>query len=64
MLRPTLAALLFAAYAVQAEPQAPPPAISITGSPEVQPPNQIHRAGVGTTLYSIGEPTDEEQLYL
>lgn len=64
MLRPTLAALLVAAYAVQAEPQAPPPAISITGSPEAQPSAQLQRAGVGTTLYSIGEPTDEEQLYL
>lgn len=64
MLRPKLATLLFAAYAVQAEPQAPPPAIIITGSPEVQPAAQIQRAGVGTTLYSIGEPTDEEQLYL
>lgn len=64
MSRPTLAALLFAAYAVQAEPQAPPPAITITGSPKTELDGGIQRAGVGTTLYSIGEPTDEEQLYL
>lgn len=64
MFRPTLAAFLFAAYTVQAEPQAPPPAITITGSPKNESGGGIQRAGVGTTLYSIGEPTDEEQLYL
>lgn len=43
-------------------PQAPPPAPPIqsrpqtAGSPEPQP--------LGLTLYSIGQPTDEEQLYL
>lgn len=62
----TSAAFLFGT-ALLAEPQAPPPAITQVDRtvPEAEvTAGQIVRAGAGTTAYSIGEPTDEEQLYL
>ncbi len=48
------------------QPQAPPPAIQAefpVKSPALVS-NSQPAAFAGTTLYSIGEPTDEEQLYL
>src|SRR5690242_924638 len=45
-----------------AVPQAPPPAPPV----EVRPPGTVRPSPrpQGPTVYSIGDPTDEEQLYL
>ncbi len=47
-----------------AEPQAPPPAISISAPARATSAPAPVRAAAGTAAYSIGDPTDEEQLYL
>lgn len=59
--------ILFAlSFSLLAEPQAPPPAFGPIPptSASVQPSAHPARHGQGTTPYSIGEPTDEEQLYV
>jgi hypothetical protein len=65
-----IAALLFELAAVaqsRLEPgptqQAPPPAVPAQQLP-VEPGSPPVRKPLGTTPYSIGQPTDEEQLYL
>lgn len=45
-------------------PQAPPPTPPIEHATGIVPPQGHPPKPEGTTLYSIGEPTDEEQLYL
>ncbi len=47
-------------------PQAPPPAPPVQRrlAPPMQQPGSVHPTKDGTILYSIGDPTDDEQLYL
>ena len=47
---------------VEVPPPAPP--ITTTKVPRLPPTAPFASAGAGLTLYSIGNPTDEEQLYL
>ena len=66
MRRPLLAlALATQLTPAFAEPQAPPPALLIDGVGEsgVDHP-RVTRSAEGSPLYSVGEPTDDEQLYL
>lgn len=66
MRRPLLALALTTQLAPAfAEPQAPPPALVIegVGNGGLDRP-RVTRSADGTPLYSVGEPTDDEQLYL
>jgi uncharacterized protein YkwD len=66
MRRPLLAlALATQLTPAFAEPQAPPPALLIDGVGEsgVDHP-RVTRSAEGSPVYSVGEPTDDEQLYL
>src|SRR6266850_1264968 len=48
------------------EPKAPPPAppIQVVPKDSIPPISTPTKSGFGSTLYSIGQPTDEEQQYL